>query len=206
MSYEQFVRYKQQLRAITSEFLKAANMLNDDQLEIVVARMVDRVCDDPDRAFQDKYRGLVLAILLEMRQSGQLRQVLGILDKEKIKTESGNYWHREAQGKWLAAQQHNQALGQKYKAALDEWKQGVGFFDRLIGNVSKPRPTKPRYDLVPAANTNQAYLTGRKRWSEYLIDKVSDFPIVPNEKRPADKTPEDCTPNRDEIKRLTYQG
>ena len=43
MSYDQFVRYKQQLRAITSEFLKTANMLDDDQLEIVVARIVDRV-------------------------------------------------------------------------------------------------------------------------------------------------------------------
>ena len=43
MSYEQFVRYKQQLRAITSEFLMTADMLDDDQLEIVVARIVDRV-------------------------------------------------------------------------------------------------------------------------------------------------------------------
>ena len=99
-----------------------ANMLDDDQLEIVVARMVDRVSDDPDRAFQDKYRGLVLSLLCEMRQAGQLRQVLGIRDKEKIKTESGAYWYREAQGKLFAAQKHNQALGQKYKAALDEWK------------------------------------------------------------------------------------
>ncbi len=42
-------------------------MLDDDQLEIVVARMVYRVSDGPDRAFQNKCRGLVLAVLLEMR-------------------------------------------------------------------------------------------------------------------------------------------
>ena len=42
--------------------------------------------------------------------------------------------------------------------------------------------------------------------AEVLINQVSDFPIVPNEQRPADRTPEEYTPTRDEIKRLTYQG
>ena len=57
MSYEQFVKYKQQLSDITAEFPKAANMLDDDQLAIVVARMVVRVSDTLGKAFQDKYRG-----------------------------------------------------------------------------------------------------------------------------------------------------
>ncbi|MCP4778788.1 MAG: hypothetical protein GY880_31615 [Planctomycetaceae bacterium] len=43
-------------------------------------------------------------------------------------------------------------------------------------------------------------------WAEYPIDSVPDFPIVLGEQRPADKTPPECTPTRDEIKRLPYQG
>ena len=47
---------------------------------------------------------------------------------------------------------------------------------------------------------------GSKSWSEPLTDKVADFPLLPDEEHPADKTPEEYTPTRDEIKRLTYQG
>ena len=59
MSYEQYVRYKQQLRSITVEFLKVANTASNDQLEIVLARFADRVSDEPEAAFEEKYKGFL---------------------------------------------------------------------------------------------------------------------------------------------------
>ena len=85
MSAEQFVRYKQQLRDITKKFIDAASMLNDDQLEIVLARLMDRITEDPDKAFQDKYKGLILADILEMRQAGVIvKQNPGWRTKQEI--------------------------------------------------------------------------------------------------------------------------
>ncbi|MDB4654255.1 hypothetical protein OAE40_00605 [Rubripirellula sp.] len=210
MSYEQFVRYKQQLRAITSEFLKTANMLDDDHLEIVVARMVDRVSDDPDRAFQDKYRGLVLAILTDMRDAGEVKQQMTKSDQTRIQNESADQANAEAR----KIQQSRIAAGdrarQEYLDALKEWKRAshkrVGAWKTFLGLSPVPRP-EPMVDWYKGSVlVNREWTRGYINWSEYLIDKVSDFPIVPNEQRPADKTPEECTPTRDEIKRLTYQG
>lgn len=53
-------------------------MLDDDQLEIVVARMVDRVSDDPDRA-----------PLAGMRSAGVVRHKLGGNEKKESQRESG---------------------------------------------------------------------------------------------------------------------
>ena len=72
MSNEQFVRYKQQLRDITAKFLKVANTASNDQLEIVLARLVDRLDDKCESAYEMKYKAFLISNLLELRSAGEV--------------------------------------------------------------------------------------------------------------------------------------
>jgi len=165
MSYEQYVRYKQQLRSITVEFLKVANTASNDQLEIVLARFADRVSDEPEAAFEEKYKGFLISNLLELRSAGEVQRLQKHLASQTKHIDWAEYYRRMS------------ALRQK-----------LPLLKKVFG---EPTPDFCVTDLMDA---------------EVLINQVSDFPIVPNEQRPADRTPEEYTPTRDEIKRLTYQG
>jgi len=165
MSNEQFVRYKQQLRDITAKFLKVANTASNDQLEIVLARLVDRLDDKCESAYEMKYKAFLISNLLELRSAGEVRRL----------------------EKHLASQTEHIDWAEYYRR-IYKLRKKLPLLKQLFG-----QPILDFYvtDLMDA---------------EVLIDQVSDFPIVPDEQRPADKTPEEHTPTRDDIKRLTYQG
>ncbi len=166
MSYEQFVRYKQQLRDTTKGFLRVANTLTEDQLEIVLARFADRVVDDKESALQDEYKGLLVSVLIELREVQEVKRIHGYLESQTSMVNWTEYWKRHR-----------------------DWRIREGFWTIKFGKqkTHKPNPT----DCIPA---------------DLLIDQVADYPIVPKEQRPADKTPEEYTPTREEIKRLAFQN
>lgn len=200
MSAEQFVRYKQQLRDITKKFIDAASMLNDDQLEIVLARLMDRITEDPDKAFQDKYKGLILADILEMRQAGVVvKQNPGWRTKQEIRDE----YYVQINKKNNAIVQRNTELRLSYLNEKNKWLKKEGVFKAWLGLAKTEPPPEPKYEWC---NESPSPLWDSPRISEFLIKKVADFPIVPKVRRPEDKAPSDCTPSREEIKRLTYKG
>ena len=73
MSIEEFVRYKQQLRKATEDFVSFANFLDDDSLEVTAARVADRMQAEESHA-EAKFKLYFLAMLMELRQCGEIRQ------------------------------------------------------------------------------------------------------------------------------------
>lgn len=182
MSIEQFVRYKQQLRKVTKDFLGLANVLDSDNLEIAAARVADKLADKSDGNAELTYKLYLLAALLELRKNGEVKQ-----GNSKAKLRA------MIQAENQRIQDSNQHKANEWNRQLKDWAASEGFWRANFWFVKKPQPKAPKYESP----------VGMKEFlsrSEYLVERVADFPIVTQADPPTNKTPEECSPTKQEIK------
>lgn len=187
MSIEQFVRYKQQLRKVTEDFLGLANVLDSDNLEIAAARVADRVAEKSGDHAELTYKLYLLAALLDLRKSGELKR-----GNSKAKLRA------IIQAENQRIQDRNLRKANEWRRQCADWLASEGFWRAHFWFSKKPQPKAPKYE----SSIYESSIRVKERFSnpDFLVTKVADFPVVTETDPPTNKTPEEYSPTKQEIK------
>lgn len=122
------------------------------------------------------------APLLDLRKSGEVRR-----GSSKVRLQ------RMIQAECKRIENNNTRKAKEWREQLDDWAASEGFWRAHFWFSKKPQPKVPEYESTTGVQESLSR-------PEYLVEKVADFPIVTETDPPTDKTPEECSPTKQEIK------